>query len=149
MRILFVLLLGCLFACSSNSELSQKNARETWTSAGLSVDVSDAENLGTGIETVVSVGEFLFARNDRQIDGERRYQLFQGKIGSLLWKELELPDGDIPNVLFADSGILYVGTFSALAAQGCGCSTRKRKTGPDGIFPFWTNAIRYRIPLTG
>ncbi len=111
MRLFFVLFLGCLLACSSNGELSQKDVRETWTSAGLSVDVSDAENLGTGIETVVSVGEFLFARNDRQIDGERRYQLFQGKIGSLLWKELELPDGDVPNVLFADSGILYVGTF--------------------------------------
>ncbi len=106
-----LLLLGILAACSSNGELSQKNGSSGWQSAGLSVDYADAENLGTGIETVTSVGDYLFARNDRQIDGKRRYQLFQGKVGSLLWKELELPDGDVPNVLFADSGILYVGTF--------------------------------------
>ena len=102
---------GCLIACSSNGELSQKNENSVWSSAGLAVDYADAENLGTGIETVISVGEYLFARNDRQIDGKRRYQLFQGKVGSLFWKELELPGGDVPNVLFADSGCLYVGTF--------------------------------------
>lgn len=102
---------GILAACSSNGELSQKGESSGWNSAGLSVDDVDAENLGTGIETVASVGDYLFARNDRQIDGKRRYQLFQGKVGSLLWKELELPDDDVPNVLFADSGVLYVGTF--------------------------------------
>ena len=106
-----LLFLGFLVACSSNGEFSQKSERSGWQSAGLSVDYADAENLGTGIETVTSIGEYLFARNDRQIDGKRRYQLFQGKVGSLLWKELELPDGDVPNVLFADSGLLYVGTF--------------------------------------
>ncbi len=105
------LFLGILVACSSNGELSQKRDSSTWNSAGLSVDYADAENIGTGIETVTSVGDYLFARNDRRIEGKRRYQLFQGKVGSLLWQELELPDGDVPNVLFADSGRLYVGTF--------------------------------------
>ena len=114
MKWLLFALLIFLGACSSKDKSSENLTPKKalgWTSAGLSVDASDAAAIGTGIESVTSVGEYLFARNDRVLDGERRYQLFIGKVGSLLWKELELPGGDVPNVLFADSGMLFVGTY--------------------------------------
>lgn len=110
-RFALIFALGLLACCSSNENVERKTPVFAWESAGLSVDFDEAERLGSGIEAVASVGEYLFARNDRRLDGKRSYQLFFGKAGSLLWKELKLPDGDIPNVLFADSGALYVGTF--------------------------------------
>jgi len=108
--ILFALIF--LVACSQKDSAENPVPKKLgWSSAGLSIEVSEVNSLGTGIESVTRAGEYLFARNDRVIDGKRRFQLFIGKVGSLLWKELELPDGDVPNVLYSDSGMLFVGTY--------------------------------------
>ena len=111
--ILFVLFFLCACSFKESLEGTTESKPVGWSSAGLAVELSEVNSLGTGIEYVAQAGEFLFARNDRVINGERRFQLFIGKVGSLLWKELELPNGDIPNVLYSDSGKLLVGTFKS------------------------------------
>ena len=108
--ILFALIF--LAACSHKEAVDKPAPQKVgWSSAGLSIETSEVNFLGTGIESVERAGEFLFARNDRVIDGKRRSQLFLGKVGSLLWKELELPEGDVPNVLYSDGRMLFVGTY--------------------------------------
>ena len=105
--ILFALIF--LAACSHKETVDKPAPQKLgWSSAGLSIETSEVNFLGTGIESVERAGEFLFARNDRVIDGKRRSQLFLGKVGSLLWKELELPEGDVPNVLYSDGRMLFV-----------------------------------------
>jgi len=119
MKKLVLLLFTSLFlGCSKDPQKLKQGSfsenfreRSPWVSSGLSLDAKGAERNRLGIETLVSSEDFLFARNDRRLNGERNYQLFFGKAGSLLWKELELPDGDIPGSLFADSTGLYVGSF--------------------------------------
>jgi hypothetical protein len=86
-----------------------------WRPAGL--EFPDASNTG-GAQRMIAVGDYLLVMDayyppfNIQDTTERRYswRLWQGKDGSDNWKQIQLPNGEIPNEMLSHEGRAIIGT---------------------------------------
>jgi hypothetical protein len=110
--VLSVLLAGC---AESHTTAPSGNSGKVfgWRSAGLIL--SDANNTG-GLHKLTHIDDALFAMDaylpKPVLDTNRpyRWRLWQGRVGSLHWDSLPMPNGNTPNCWTVFSGRLYVGT---------------------------------------
>lgn len=106
-----LLLLGFLLSgCAS--ELTAADSALGWRSTGLSFP--NAKKTG-GVHKVIAVGNTLFAMDAFTPDSApasrlNQWRLWKGRVGSLQWEQLTLPEGDIPQSWATDGSDLFVGT---------------------------------------
>lgn len=105
-----VVLATLLAACadSANSEPAQAG----WRSAGL--ELPDAEKTG-GLHRLVNIGNTLFAMDaytPANAPASRPYQwrIWTGVAGTNSWRQLPLPNGEVPNTWVVTGSKLIVGT---------------------------------------
>ena len=113
-----LLLLSCGLHSNNSDEPAAPKAIG-WRSAGLEFPNADDFNDGGGAQRMAHVGEHLFVMDafmprwaDPMVEPEKvhHWRLWQGKVGSMDWVLLPLPDGEVVNRILAWENTLVVGT---------------------------------------
>jgi hypothetical protein len=106
------LALGFLFLSGCASEMTAADSTFGWRGTGLSFP--NAKKTG-GVHKVIAVGNTLFAMDAFTPDSApesrpNQWRIWKGRVGSLQWEQLPLPEGDVPQSWATDGNDLFVGS---------------------------------------
>ncbi len=100
--------LSCCF--QGNPEAKGEDSVLGWRTTGLIPNADELNEIGTGIQKVTHVGDYLFAMDaKRGAQGKKEFRIFTTQQGSTKWNALGLPNRVVPYSWIADSQYLYVG----------------------------------------
>jgi hypothetical protein len=111
-RFLFLVLVSLFGLAGCASEMTAADSTFGWRGTGLSFP--NAKKTG-GVHKVIAVGNTLFAMDAFTPDSApesrpNQWRIWKGRVGSLQWEQLPLPEGDVPQSWATDGNDLCVGS---------------------------------------